>query len=67
MTAEEIRREVAAWLDEHGMPRHRFGRSTDMDGLYFTGLHFQYAVSSTMIAGVGRDARRVANWIAASG
>ena len=54
-------------LDEHGMPRHRFGRSTDMDGLYFAGLHFQYAVSSTMIAGVGRDARRVANWIAASG
>jgi putative flavoprotein involved in K+ transport len=36
-----------------------------MDGLYFSGLHFQYAVSSTMIAGVGRDARRVANWIAA--
>lgn len=52
-------------LDAHGVPRHRFGRSTDVDGLYFAGLHFQYAVSSTMVAGVGRDARRVVDWIAA--
>ena len=52
-------------LDPHGIPRHRFGRSTDIDGLYFAGLHFQYAVSSTMVAGVGRDARRVAGWISA--
>lgn len=51
-------------LDGHGVPRHRFGKSADMDGLYFAGLHFQYAVSSTMVAGVGRDARRVAGWIA---
>jgi putative flavoprotein involved in K+ transport len=54
-------------LDDHGTPRHRFGRSTDIDGLWFAGLHFQYAVSSTMVAGVGRDARRVVNGIAASG
>lgn len=53
-------------LDEHGLPRHRFGRSTDVDGLYFVGLHFQYAVSSTMVAGAGRDARRVARWIAST-
>jgi putative flavoprotein involved in K+ transport len=52
-------------LDEHGVPRQRYGKSTDVDGLYFAGLHFQYAVSSTMIAGVGRDARRVVGWIAA--
>ncbi len=52
-------------LSEHGMPRHQFGRSTDVERLYFAGLHFQYAVSSTMIAGVGRDARRVADWISA--
>lgn len=51
-------------LDAQGEPRHRFGRATDIDGLYFAGLHFQYAVSSTMVAGVGRDARRVADWIA---
>jgi putative flavoprotein involved in K+ transport len=53
-------------LDDHGDPRQRFGKSTDMDGLYFAGLHFQYAVSSTMVAGVGRDAERVASWIAAA-
>jgi putative flavoprotein involved in K+ transport len=52
-------------LDEHGVPRQRYGKSTDVDALYFAGLHFQYAVSSTMIAGVGRDARRVVGWIAA--
>jgi putative flavoprotein involved in K+ transport len=52
-------------LESQGEPRHRFGRATDIDGLYFAGLHFQYAVSSTMVAGVGRDARRVAGWIAA--
>lgn len=51
-------------LDDDGMPRQRFGKSTDMAGLYFAGLHFQYAVSSTMVAGAGRDARRVAGWIA---
>ncbi len=51
-------------LDAQGEPRHCFGRATDVDGLYFAGLHFQYAVSSTMVAGVGRDARRVAGWIA---
>lgn len=53
-------------LDDHGDPRQRFGKATDIDGLYFAGLHFQYAVSSTMVAGVGRDARRVAGWIAAA-
>lgn len=53
-------------LDAHGNPRHRFGKATDVDGLFFAGLHFQYAVSSTMVTGVGRDARRVTAWIAAS-
>jgi putative flavoprotein involved in K+ transport len=52
-------------LDGHGTPRHRHGRSTDVDGLYFAGLPFQYAVSSVLVSGVGRDARRVAGWIAA--
>jgi putative flavoprotein involved in K+ transport len=53
-------------LDAEGEPRHRFGRATDIDGLYFAGLHFQYAVSSAMVGGVGRDAKRVARWIAAA-
>jgi putative flavoprotein involved in K+ transport len=51
-------------FDEGGTPRHRFGKSINTDGLYFAGLQFQYAVSSMMVAGVGRDARRVAGWIA---
>jgi putative flavoprotein involved in K+ transport len=51
-------------LDEHGTPRQRFGKASDMEGLYFTGLPFQYAVSSTLVSGVGRDARRVTDWIA---
>jgi putative flavoprotein involved in K+ transport len=60
------------WIDlpvlyDDGCPRHQFGKSTEAEGLYFVGLHFQYAVSSTMVAGVGRDARRIASWIAASG
>jgi putative flavoprotein involved in K+ transport len=33
-------------------------------GLYFVGLHFLYALSSTMIHGVERDAERVADAIA---
>ena len=33
-------------------------------GLYFVGLHFLYALSSTMIHGVERDAKRVAETIA---
>jgi putative flavoprotein involved in K+ transport len=53
-------------LDEHGAPRHHLGKASDMEGLYFTGLPFQYAVSSTLVSGVGRDARRVAEWIAVS-
>ena len=53
-------------LDTRGDPRHRFGKATDIVGLYFVGLHFQSAVSSTMVAGVGRDAKRVAGWIAAA-
>ena len=47
-------------FDEHGDPRHEKGIVTDVPGLYFVGLHFQYALSSTMIHGVGRDAERVA-------
>ena len=53
-------------FDENGIPRHHFGKSADVDGLYFAGLHFQYAVSSTMVAGVGRDAKRVARWATSS-
>ena len=58
-----------SWIDlpvfgEHGEPTHERGVVPTEPGLYFVGLHFLYAMSSTMIHGVGRDAERVANAIA---
>jgi len=50
-------------LDEDGEPRHERGLVASEPGLYFVGLHFLYAFSSTMIHGVGRDASRVVDAI----
>jgi putative flavoprotein involved in K+ transport len=50
-------------FDEHGEPRHERGLVPGEPGLYFVGLHFLYALSSTMIHGVGRDASRVVDAI----
>jgi putative flavoprotein involved in K+ transport len=50
-------------FDANGEPRHARGLVADQPGLYFVGLHFLYALSSTMIHGVGRDAARVAKHI----
>jgi putative flavoprotein involved in K+ transport len=50
-------------LDAHGVPRHDGGVVTTEPGLYFVGLLFLYAFSSTMIHGVGRDADRIAGVI----
>jgi putative flavoprotein involved in K+ transport len=47
-------------LDEAGEPRHQRGLLPQEPGLSFVGLHFLYAMSSTMIHGVGRDAERIA-------
>ena len=46
-------------------PDHRRGVIEDMPGLYFVGLKFLYSVSSEQIHGVGRDAARIADAIAA--
>jgi putative flavoprotein involved in K+ transport len=59
-----------SWIDlpvfsGNGDPRHEAGVANDEPGLYFVGLHFQYAYSSDMIHGVGRDAERIADAIAA--
>jgi len=51
-------------LDEDGEPVQRRGVVPGEPGLYFVGQHFLYSVSSTMIHGVERDARRVAEMIA---
>ena len=50
---------------EDGEPRHERGVADGAGGLYFVGLHFLYAMSSTMIHGVGRDAVHVARQVRA--
>ena len=57
-----------SWIDlpifePNGEPRHRSGIADNEPGLYFVGLHFLHAFSSTMIHGVARDARRIADAI----
>jgi putative flavoprotein involved in K+ transport len=59
-----------SWLDlpvfgPDGDPVHERGIVASHPGLYFVGLHFLYAFSSTMIHGVGRDAERIATHLAA--
>jgi len=56
-----------SWIDlptpingEDGEPVHDRGVVPGEPGFYFVGLHFLYALSSTMIHGVGRDAERIA-------
>jgi putative flavoprotein involved in K+ transport len=44
-------------------PLHQRGIVSKEPGLYFVGLHFQYSLSSTMIQGVGRDAKYVTDAI----
>ncbi len=41
-------------------PEHARGIVAEHPGLYFVGLHFLYAFSSTMIHGIARDAQHVA-------
>lgn len=48
-----------------GEPRHDAGIAAGEPGFYFVGAHFLYAMSSSMIHGVGRDAARIAGVIAA--
>ena len=51
-------------FDDQGEPRQSRGVVPDEPGLYFVGPHFLYSASSTMIHGIGRDAKRVAEVIA---
>jgi putative flavoprotein involved in K+ transport len=59
-----------SWIDlpvhgPDGEPLQERGVVPGEPGLYFVGQHFMYSASSTMIHGVARDARRVADTIAA--
>jgi putative flavoprotein involved in K+ transport len=56
------------WIDlpVHGEvePKHRSGVVESEPGLYFVGLHFLHAESSSQVHGVGRDAERVVEHLA---
>jgi len=58
-----------SWIDlpvvgTDGLPAHERGVSPSQPGLYFLGQLFQYSLASSMIHGVGRDARYVADHLA---
>ena len=52
-------------LDQGGQPSHQRGVVRSEPGLYFMGLFFQSAGTSSLIGGVGRDARHIARHITA--
>lgn len=56
----------APLADDDGWPREYRG-VTDIPGLFFCGLAFQYAFGSMVLPGVGRDAAYVASRIARRG
>ncbi|MGC0249314.1 flavin-containing monooxygenase [Pseudactinotalea sp. Z1748] len=63
-------RQVYDWIDipvfgEDGYPRELRGVVDEAPGLYFAGLSFQYAFSSMLIAGAGRDAEYVVDHLVA--
>jgi putative flavoprotein involved in K+ transport len=63
-------KQVFDWIDlpvfdERGWPVEYRGVVEGAPGLFFCGLSFQYAFSSMVFAGVGRDAEYVAGQIAA--
>ena len=61
-------RQVFEWIDvpifgEDGYPREYRGVVDEVPGLFFCGLSFQYAFSSMVFLGVGRDAEYLARRI----
>ena len=62
-------RDDLGWIDlpvlgEDGEPMHERGVVEGMPGLYFLGRFFLYALNSSLIGGVGRDAEHIAVHIA---
>ena len=56
-----LRLDPAAGVRVDGWPSELRGVVTDAPGLFFCGLSFQFAFSSMVLPGVGRDAAYVAN------
>jgi putative flavoprotein involved in K+ transport len=51
-------------FEADGFPRHH-GGVTEVPGLYFLGLRFQYRLNSSLIGGVGADADRIVSAVTA--
>jgi putative flavoprotein involved in K+ transport len=51
--------DLRAAFDEHGSARHSRGVSSEVAGLYFIGLEFQFALASASLWGVARDAAHI--------
>lgn len=57
-----------SWIDadvfrDDGFPRHERGVVREMPGLYFVGLPWLHRLNSSLLGGVGRDAKYIANHI----
>jgi putative flavoprotein involved in K+ transport len=50
-------------FDESGHPRHVRGVIPEAPGLYFLGLHFQTGLTSSLMGGVGADAKYITSRI----
>jgi putative flavoprotein involved in K+ transport len=50
-------------FDETGRPRHERGVIREAPGLYFVGLHFQTGLTSSLLGGVGEDAKYIVSQI----
>jgi len=50
-------------FDESGRPRHERGVVREAPGLYFLGLHFQTGLTSSLLGGVGADAKYITRQI----
>ena len=50
-------------FDESGRPRHMRGVVPEAPGIYFVGLHFQTGLTSSLLGGVGEDARSIVRQI----
>jgi putative flavoprotein involved in K+ transport len=55
---------AAQVVGDDGWPVEQRGVSPKVPGLYFLGVPFQYAFSSMLVVGAGRDARYVVDRIA---
>jgi hypothetical protein len=59
---------IAEWIklpifNGNGVPHHERGVVPAASGLYFVGLHFQTALTSALMGGVGKDAEYITRFM----